>query len=40
MYTDTDDGLPGNDDAGQMSAWFVCTMLYDYYCMLYDYYAL
>ena len=27
MYTDASDGLPGNDDAGQMSAWLVVTML-------------
>lgn len=27
MYTDNDDGLPGNDDAGQMSAWFLCTAM-------------
>ncbi len=27
MYTDKPDGLPGNDDCGQMSAWAVFTML-------------
>ena len=27
MYTNASDGLPGNDDAGQMSAWLVLTML-------------
>ena len=26
-YTDADDGLIGNDDAGQLSAWYVCAML-------------
>ena len=27
MYTEADDGLCGNDDAGQMSAWYVATKL-------------
>ena len=27
MYTNAPDGLPGNEDAGQMSAWLVATML-------------
>ena len=27
MYTDADDGLVGNDDAGQMSAWYVAAAL-------------
>ena len=27
MYADTNDGIPGNDDAGQMSAWYVCAAL-------------
>ena len=27
FYTDAPDGLPGNDDAGQMSAWYVLSTL-------------
>ncbi len=27
FYTDQPDGLPGNDDAGQMSAWYVFSAL-------------
>lgn len=27
LYKDTPDGLPGNDDCGQMSAWYVFTAL-------------
>ena len=27
FYTDKPDGLPGNDDAGQLSAWYVCAAL-------------
>ena len=27
MYTSSPDGLPGNDDAGQLSAWYVCVAL-------------
>lgn len=27
FYTDSDDGIPGNDDAGQLSAWYVLAVL-------------
>jgi len=27
LYTDSTDGLPGNDDCGQMSAWYVFSAL-------------
>ena len=27
LYRDSDDGLPGNDDAGQISAWYVLSAL-------------
>ena len=25
--TDRDNGIPGNDDAGQLSAWYICAVL-------------
>ena len=27
LYFDTPDGLPGNDDAGQLSAWYVLATM-------------
>jgi putative alpha-1,2-mannosidase len=27
LYKNSADGLPGNDDAGQMSAWYICSAL-------------